>query len=170
MRLFSGKITPIATECVKAMVTAGEIETESPREVELDVASVLTNYLRVEQEASEKAKDYIQQHGLSQSELPRLRKAAAEKMGIKVGEDTLDHLLDQVVEMLLHSANVDEVFAQDHELRRRMTPIFKKHMAVDEELEREVRGQIRNVREGTSAWEIEYQRVMSDIKRRKGLG
>ena len=71
--------------------------------------------------------------------------------------------------MLFHSSNVDEVFAEDHDLRRKMAPIFKKHMAADEDLEREVRGQLKHVKEGTSLWEVEYQRVMADIKRRKGL-
>lgn len=170
MRLFSGKVTPIASESAKALISAGDIETEAPKEVELDIASVLNNYLRLEHEAVEMAKDYIQQNNMAPTELPRLKKTAAEKKGIKLGDEMLDHLLDQVVEMLLHSNNVDEVFAQDHELRRRMAPIFKKHMAADEELEREVRGQLKHVREGTSTWEIEYQRVMSDIKRRKGLG
>jgi hypothetical protein len=169
MRLFSGKIGPIASEVVKALVAGGEIETESPKEVELDVAAVLTNYLKVEQEANDQAKEWQQRQGLPPGELGRLKRAAAEKRGIKTGEDTLDFLLDQVVEMLLHSSNVDEVYGEDHTLRRRMAPIFKKHMAADDELEQEVRGQLRHVREGTSTWEIEYQRVMSDIRRRKGL-
>jgi len=39
----------------------------------------------------------------------------------------------------MHSANVEEVFAEDVEMRRKMAPILKRHMAVDEEVEREVR-------------------------------
>ena len=170
MRLFSGKVTPIASELVKALVAAKDIEAEAPREVELDVAAVLNSYVKSEQEATETAKEYLQKHSLPGSEFPRVRKLSAEQKGIKIGEDTLDYLLDQVVEMLLHSTHVDEVFAEDHVLRKRMTPVFKKHMAVDEELEREVRGQLKHDKEGTSTWEVEYQRVMAEIKRRKGLG
>lgn len=169
MRLYSGKIGSIAAESVKALVAANQIETESPKEVELDVASVLNSYVRSEQEASDLAREWQTRQGLSASELPRLKRSAAEKKGIKTGEDTLDFLLDQVVEMLMHSSNVDEVFGQDHELRRTMAPIFKKHMAAEEELEREVRGQLKHVREGTPAWEIEYQRMREDMRRRKGL-
>jgi hypothetical protein len=32
-----------------------------------------------------------------------------------------------------------------------------------------VRGRLKHVKEGTSMWEIEYRRMMDDIKRRKGL-
>jgi len=169
MRLYSGKVGTIAAEVTKALVSDKQIETEAPREVELDVASVLTNYVRLEQEASDQARDYQQRQSLPPGEIGRLKRAAAEKKGIKTGEDTLDFLLNQVVEMLLHSANVDEVFAQDHELRRTMTPIFKRHMSADDELDREVRGQLKHVREGTSTWEVEYQRMREEIKRRKGL-
>jgi uncharacterized protein len=169
MRLFSAKVSPIATEIVRTLRSAGDIEAESPREVEQDVASVLTSYVDAEHDVNERAKDLLQQKNLPGSELPRIKKLVAEQKGIKLGEDTLDYLLDQVVEMLLHSNNVDEVFAADNELRRKMAPIFKKHMNVDEELEREVRGQLRHMKEGTATWEVEYQRVMSDIRRRKGL-
>lgn len=169
MRLYSGKVGPIAAESTRALTSANLIETEAPKEVELDIASVLNGYVKSEQEASELAREWQQRQGLGPSELSRLKRTAAEKKGIKTGEDTLDFLLDQVVEMLLHSSNVDEVYGQDHELRRAMAPIFKKHMAAEEDLERDVRGQLKHVREGTATWEIEYQRIKDEMRRRKGL-
>jgi hypothetical protein len=81
----------------------------------------------------------------------------------------LDYLLDQCIEMLMHSNNVDEVFGQDHDLRRSMRPVLKKHLAVDEELELEVRSKLKHVQEGTRTWEVEYKKIMSEIQRRKGL-
>ena len=86
-----------------------------------------------------------------------------------MGDETLDYLLDQVVEMLMHSGNVDEVYVEDVELRRRMAPVFKKHMAVDSSLDAEVRAQLKHVREGTRDWEIEYAKVLEQVKRRRGL-
>jgi uncharacterized protein len=169
MRLFSGKVGAIASDVVKVLVSSGDIETEVPYEVERDVAAVLESYVSTEREINDHARDQVQSRGLSQSDMGRIRKVLAEQRGIKTGDETLDYLLDQVVEMLLHSTHVEEVFAADHEMRRKMAPIFKKHMAVDEELEREVRGQMRHVQEGTTKWEIEYQRIAGDIKRRKGL-
>ena len=71
--------------------------------------------------------------------------------------------------MLMHSAHVDEVFSEDVVLRRKMAPIFKKHMGADSELEAEVRGQLRHVKEGTSQWDIEYARVLEATKRKRGL-
>jgi uncharacterized protein len=169
MRLFAAKLPALASEIVRALLGASAIEAESPAEVERDVEAVLSGYVKLDQEVSDKARDYIQQRGLSSGEFGRLKRAAAEQRGIKVGDEALDYVLDQLVEMLLHSNNVDEVYAQDHELRRAMTPIVKKHMAIEGELEKEAREQLKHVREGTSSWEVEYKRVMADIKRRKGL-
>lgn len=169
MRLFSGKIAPLSEELVTALMSGGDIECESKKEVVLDVQSVFTSYLQQDHDATEKAKGMLETRGLPQTEFSRLKKLAAEQAGIKIGEDMLDFLLDQLIEMLMHSGNVDEVFAEDHELRRRMRPFLKKYLAADEALETEVRGQLKHLTEGSRTWEIEYQRVMGDIQRRKGL-
>jgi hypothetical protein len=169
MRLFSSKVAPLSEELVKALVDNKDIECQSKREVALDLESVFTNYLRLEREANDRAKDLLAQRAMPQSEFPRLRKLAAEQKGIKVGDDMLDYLLDQLIEMLMHSANVEEVFGEDHDLRRRMRPVLKRYLEVDEQLETEVRGKLKHVQEGTRTWEVEYQRLMGDIQRRKGL-
>ena len=80
-----------------------------------------------------------------------------------------ERLLDQLVEMLMHSNNVDEVFVEDYELRRRMREPLRRQVAEEEELAQEVRSRLKHVQEGTALWEVEYRRMMEDIKRRKGL-
>lgn len=169
MRLFSGKITPLSEELVKTLADNHDIECERRKEVVLDLESVFTTYLRLDKEASDKAKDMMTARSLPQSEFPRLRKLTAEQKGIKVGDELLDYLLDQLIEMLMHSNNVDEVFGEDHDLRRRMRPVLKKYLELDEALDGEVRGKLKHVQEGTRTWEVEYQRLMGEIQRRKGL-
>jgi uncharacterized protein len=169
MRLYSGKVPAIATEVVRALLAAKEIEAGSPKEVEADVTAVLNQYLADEREVNDRAKDVLERTGKSNTDFQRVRALVADEKGIKVGDETLDYLLDQVVEMLMHSNNVEEVFAADVDLRRRMAPVFKKHMAVDSALDAEVRAQLRHVKEGTREWEVEYARVLEQVKRRKGL-
>ncbi len=109
----------------------GRSRPRSPKEVEADVAAVLNQYLADERDVNERAKDVLERTGKPQTEFQRVRALVADEKGIKVGDETLDYLLDQVVEMLMHSNNVDEVFVEDVDLRRTMAPVFKKHMAVD---------------------------------------
>jgi len=169
MRLYAGKVPAVATEVVRALLTPHAIEAERPKEVEADVAAVLNQYLSDEHDVNERAKDVLERTRKPQTEFQRVRSLVADEKGIKVGDEALDYLLDQVVEMLMHSNNVDEVFVEDIDLRRAMAPVFKKHMAVDSTLDADVRAQLRHVREGTRDWEIEYAKVLEQVKRRKGL-
>jgi hypothetical protein len=169
MRLYSGKVPTIATEVVRTLLASKDIEAPSPKEVEGDIAAVLNQYLADEREVNERAKDLLERTGKAPTDYQRLRSLAADEKGIKLGDETLDYLLDQVVEMLMHSSNVEEVYAADVELRRKMAPAFKKHMAVDTAVDAEVRAQLRHLREGTREWELEYGRVLEQVRRRKGL-
>jgi uncharacterized protein len=169
MRLHAAKVHQMAQDMVSALVKAKDIESGSPDEVRGDIESVLNQYIRDEQAVGERAKDLMSSRGLPQTEFPRLKKLVADERHLKIGEDAIDYLLDQLVEMLMHSANVDEVFAEDYELRRKMRDPLRKQFAEEQALEDEVRKQLRHVQEGTGLWEIEYRRMMEDIKRRKGL-
>jgi hypothetical protein len=169
MRLHGPRVPQIAHEMVTALVKGKDIETESPNEVQADIEAVLNQYVRDEQTVQERARDLIAARGLSQNELPRIRKLVADEKHIKLGDDAIDYLLDQLLEMLMHSANVEEVFSEDYELRRKMRDPLRKQLAEEQALEAEVRGHLRHVQEGTGLWEVEYRRMMEDIKRRKGL-
>src|SRR5688572_17537730 len=171
MRLYGTKAPTIAQEVVRALVSAKDIEVEDPaaqREVVADVESVLKSYLDTEKIVEEKTRDLLQRTGRGQTEYTRVREQIAEHHGIKVGDYALDYLLDQVVEMLMHSNHVDEVYSADVELRRKMAPIFKRHMG-EGDLDAEVRAQLKHLKEGTPAWEIEYAKVMGAVKRKRGL-
>lgn len=169
MRLYQGRIAPIAAAIVKDLVANEEIETEAPKDVEADIAAVLKTYLDVERQINEEAKDIMQSRKLPPHEMGRIRRLVADKKGVAIGDDVLDYLLDQVVAMLMYSNAVEEVFVEDVDLRRRMAPILKREMAMDEQLEQETRARLKHMQEGTRSWEVEYQRVMEDIRRRKGL-
>lgn len=168
MRLFASKALPIAQEAVRALLKAGSIEAEAPNEVISDVEAVLKSYVEMEREVSEKTRDLLERTGRGNQDFGRVRTQVAESKGIKVGDEMLDFLLDQVVEAFHHSSHVDEIFAEDHVLRRAMVPFFKKHMALDADLDAEVRLQLRHLQEGTRNWEIEYMRVMEAVRRKRG--
>lgn len=169
MRLYSGKIPAISSEVVRVLRASGDIEAESPKNVEADVAAVLTQYVNDEREVNDRTKGVLERTGKATTEYSRVRQLVAQEKGIGVGDEMIDYLLDQMVEMLMHSNNVDEVFVDDLELRRKMAPILKKHTAVDSDVDADVRAQLRHVREGTREWEVEYGRVLEQVKRKRGL-
>jgi|SRR5688572_20326718 len=169
MRIHAAKVPQIAAEMVQSLTSDKSIETESPKEVVLDIEAVLNQYIRDEQEVSEKAKDMMQARSLPPTELGRVKRLVADQKKLKIGDDAIDYILDQLLEMLMHSQNVDEVFAEDYELRRRMREPLRRQLSDEEDLQKEVRAQLKHVEEGSALWEVEYRRIMEDIKRRRGL-
>ena len=169
MRLYPAKVPVIAQEMVRALVEGGDIEITNASEVELDVASILKEYIRVDRELTDKAKDMMEQRRLGYDQFGKIKRALAEEKEFGLGEEATSWITTQLLETFMHSANVDEVYADDATLRRRMKDVLKKHMAVDEELDAEVRQRIKNLEEGTATWEIEYNRVMEQIKQKHGI-
>ena len=170
MRLYSGKIPTIATEVVKALIEAGDIAVIDRGEAEMDAQAVLKEYLRLDREITEKTKDILQKRGLPYEQFGKVKRTLAHEKGLGLGEEGLEWMTSQMIESFMQSPHIDEIFAEDAALRKRMADVLKKHMQVDEELDEEVRRKIRNLEEGTATWEIEYQKVLDQMKRNRGLG
>lgn len=169
MKLYAGKIDTIATEIVAKLSREGDIEVSDPHEAELDVASVLKEYMRVDRELTERAKDILEIRGLSYSAFGRTKRALADKQDFGLGEEGLSWICTQLLETFMQSKHIEEIFADDTVLRRKIKEVLKDHMNVDQELDREVRQRIKNLEEGTQAWDIEYSRVMGQMKQKYGL-
>lgn len=164
MRLYRGKVEPIAEDILRTLRAAGDIEVEEEGEAKLDIEAVLKEYLRLEREITEEAKTRMEVRGLSYGQLGRVKSQVSKERGAPQHDEILPYLLDQILNLLFHSNNIAEIYSEDHELRRKITPILKKHMDVDSELDKEVRSKIKNLTEGTSNFDVEYARVMGQLK------
>jgi hypothetical protein len=169
MRIQTAKVTEIATEMVRSLVTAEAIEVIAAREVEMDLEAVLKQYVRDEQAIAERAKDIVAARNLPQTEFAKMKRLVAEERQIKLGEEAVDYLLDQLVEILMHSTNVEEIFAEDVELRRLMREPLRRQAQESDRVEQQVRNRMKHVTEGGALWEVEYQRMMDDVRRRRGM-
>jgi uncharacterized protein len=169
MKLFSGKVGIIAAEIATVLIDEKDIETESPAEVELDVEAVLKEYLRTDRDLTEKAKDLCEQRGLPFSAYLKVKKQLADQRGFVVGDEAVDYIMEQIIRSFMHSQFVEEIFSEDHDLKRKMRVVIKRHTDIEEEIDEEVRNKIKNLTEGTRDWEIEYGKVLANVKRRKGL-
>jgi hypothetical protein len=169
MRLFRGKVEPISEEIIRTLKQAGDIDLENESEAKLDIEAVLKEYLRLDKEIVEEAKNRMEVRGLGYSNLGRVKSQVAKERGGPTQDDVLPYLLEQILNILFHSANIIEIYAEDADLRQKVTPILKKHMDVENDLDREVRSKIKNLQEGTSDFEVEYTRVMEQIKQKRKL-
>ena len=170
MRLYAGKIPTIATEIVKVLVDEDELSVFDRGEAELDVQAVLKEYIRLERECTEKAKDLLQKRNLPYEQFGKIKRQVAGEKNFGLGDEGLDWMTTQIIESFMQSPHVEEVFADDATLRKRMTDILKKHMQIDDEIDAEVRRRIKNLEEGTATWEVEYQKALDQIKKNRHLG
>ncbi len=170
MRLYSAKVSVIAAEIVKKLVSDGDIETSNPAEVELDIAAILNEYIKRDRQIADRAKDIMEKRGLSYGEFGKVKRAVADKEGFPLGEEAISWMCNQILDFFMHQSKfVEEIYADDHVMRKKMKEIFRRHMMVDEELDQEVRRRIKNLEEGSVAWDVEYKRVMDQVRKKYGL-
>ena len=172
MRIYRERIPEVARKLVGALVDAEliEVDAEMAEEAELDVASVLTEYRRADYELTERARDIVTLRKLDYSSLHRIKSRLAQQARFGLGEEAIDWMSTQITEILLQSSHVEEVYGADHDLRRVITPILKRELGVESELDREVKKRIRNLQEGTEDYEIEYQKQIEKLRRAKRIG
>lgn len=169
MRLYSGKIPSIATDLIRKLKEDGDIEVSDPHEAGLDIEAVLKEYMRLDREITDQAKDIMEKRRLPYEQFGKLKRDLAEKKDFATGEEAVGYIANQILEAFMHSRFVDEVYTDDVELRKKVNQILRKHMTVDSDVDQEVRRRIKNLQEGTAMWEIEYQRVMENIRHKHKL-
>jgi hypothetical protein len=87
MRLYPGKVDTIAAEIITSLTQAGDIEVSDGNEAQLDAAAVLKEYIRVDKELTERAKDILEIRGLPYSHLGRTKRQLAEQKEFGLGEE-----------------------------------------------------------------------------------
>jgi hypothetical protein len=169
MKLYSSKIPVIAMDIVRALTTDGDLETSNPREMETDIEAVLREYLRMERNLTERAKDRVEAVGGTRQDLGKYKKALADQHNVGTGNEAISYILNQLLIIFMRSPHVDEIFAEDDAIRRKCRRVLERHMNEDEVIDQEVRDKIKNIQEGTKTWEVEYARVMDQVKRKHGV-
>lgn len=169
MRIPASRIPAVASEMTTALLADGDVESDSPQELQRDIEAVLSQYMRDEQAVTDRAREVLDARRLPSSEFSRIKRAVADDRKIKIGDDGVDYILDQLVEFLMQSHNVEEIYCEDVDLRRKLRGPLRKLRQAEAGLEEEVRGQLKHVQEGTAVWDVEYRRMMDEIKRRRGI-
>ncbi len=171
MRLYRKIIPKMSKEIIANLRDNGDIEIDDQKleEAYLDVAAILVEYCNAEDRLNQETRDTLARRGLSAERFAQVKRGLAEARSHKTGEEGAEHVINQMLEALMHSRNVEEVFAEDHEMRRKITECMRKYLGIDEEIDREARGRLKNLREGTADWDLEYERIVGQLKRAKGL-
>ncbi|MGC8926922.1 MAG: DUF507 family protein [Myxococcota bacterium] len=171
MKIYMRLIPSIATDILRALSKDGDIEIKDNRmdEAILDISKVFREYLEEEEEINREAIQFIQNNNLASRDFAAVKARLASEKGFDYGDDAIEMLLADVVDALLKSENIEEVYEDNNVLIKKMYEVIKKYLDVDEELDREAREQLKNLEEGSLEWDIAYKKAIHELKKKKNL-
>ena len=171
MRLYPKVIPIISRECIGQLMQDGDIEVEPMRvaDAEMDLSAIMREYLANEERVNQATREALERRGYDYSKFNQVKREMADVRGFKMGDEGIEYVINQMIEFLLISRNVEEVFAADNVLRSKIFAVAKKHLDVDDEIDKEARARLKHLQEGTSAFDIEYNKTVEQIRRARGL-
>lgn len=171
MRIYPKVIPIISREVVQKLTAEGDIEVEPMRiaDAEMDMSAIMREYLANEERVNQATREALERRGYDGSKFNQVKREMADVRGFKLGDEGIEYAINQMIEFLLVSRNVEEVFSQDNILRQKIFAVMKKHLDVDEEIDKEARSRLKHLQEGTSAFDIEYSKTVDQIRRARGL-
>jgi hypothetical protein len=171
MKLYRTRIPTIAKAVVEGLCNGSdiEVEVENRAEAELDLVSVMEEYLRRDYQLRDKVKDHMAAGGISYDQYGKTRNKLAEEWNHPTGDAVEKFLARQFIENFMISRFIEEVYTEDALLWRKTLDIIRLHDVDERALRDEARDLIKNEREGTVDYEIALQRSLRDVKKRRGL-
>jgi hypothetical protein len=171
MRLYPKVIPIVSRESIQKLTQEGDIEVEPMRvaDAEMDLSAIMREYLANEERVNQATREALERRGYDQSKFNQVKREMADVRGFKMGDEGIEYVINQMIEFLLISRNVEEVFSPDNVLRQKIFSVMKKHLDVDDEIDREARARLKHLQEGTSAFDIEYSKTIEQIRRARGL-
>jgi hypothetical protein len=171
MRLYRSKIAAIASDCIQRLINDGDIDVAGDKrgDAELDLVAIMEDYLRRDGALREATRDYNAANSISFERAGRTRTQLAEADGHPLHDDVERYLARQFTESLMISPAVEEVYADDKVIWKKIFNIVKSHDVDEEAIREEARGKLKNMREGTVEFEIAMENAIRDVKKRRGL-
>jgi hypothetical protein len=171
MRLYRGKVPVIAQEVIQFLIDDGsiEVDTDNKVEAEQDIKSIMDDYLRRERRLRSDIQDFMASRKISYDRYGEIRKMKAQEHNHPIGDKVMSYLASQFTEMFMNSASVEEVYADDKEIRGKVFGILKKHNVNESELREEAKAKLKHLKEDSLEFQIRFPEALQEIRRKHGL-
>ena len=171
MKLYRSKIPEIAENVVRFLTEEDmiEVEHEKREEAQKDFAAIMEDFSRRDFALREEIKEVMHHRNLPYDQYGRTRSQLAKEWGHPLGGDVERYLARQFVENLMISPFIDEVYEEDNTIYKRVLEILRSFDVDEEAIREEARAMLKNLQEGTVEWEVQMQKAVVTVKKRKGL-
>ena len=150
MRLYPKLVPIIAREVIQRLSAENDIEVEPIRasDAEMDLSAIMREYLANEERVNQATREALERRGYDSAKFTQVKREMADVRGFKLGEDGIEFVINQMLEFLLVSRNVEEVFSDDTAMRPKILQVMKKHLDIEDEIDREARGRLKHLARG----------------------
>jgi len=133
MKIYRRVIPKIAKDILRSLLVNKAIEITDGRrdEAELDIAGVFVEYLNNVEQLNNDTKDALVRHGFTQEMYGKVKRSLATNRKLIIDMGAQDFILGQVLGALFNSDNIEEIFAEDHELNKMISLSLGKYLGVD---------------------------------------
>ena len=171
MKLYKARVAQIANEIVATLTKEGslDVEPENRPEAELDLVAIMEEYLRRDRALRERVREHMHSRSVPYDQYGKLRGQMAGSWNHPTGDDVERFLARQFVENFMISRFVDEVYADDRALYKRVIELLTLHHVDEKAIREEAQSKVKNVREGTVEYEIALSQAIREVKQRYGL-
>ena len=171
MRLYKAQVPEIARQVIQHLNDDGHIEVlpTSRIEAEADLVAIMTEYLNRDRNLREAVREKMARLSIPYDQYGRQRSQTAQEWGHPVGHRVEKYLAGQFVEGFMISRFVDEVFSDDHVIRKSILEVLKNFSVDENALRDEAKLKIKNIAENTVEYEIRLSQELREVKRRHGL-
>ena len=171
MKLYNTRIPAIANAVVTTLVQEGaiEVDPENRPEAEKDLIAIMEEYRRRDNQLRDAVKEHMAALSLPYERYGKVRQELADQWDHPLNNKVEGFLARQFMENFMISRFVDEVFAEDGELYKRIQSIVKKFDVDEAALRTEAEERIKNVRKDSVEYEAALERALKEVRKRHGL-
>lgn len=188
MRLQKAQIAPLVNTIINTLTLQNEFvkiapyepQEDEPRragptpstmvdELRKDISGVLYNYLNTDQRLHNQAREQVERSGEDHSEIYNRKRALAKREDFGLGDDAPTFIITQLIEALLHSSSVEDIYASDVELRAVLLPELREAMSNQRNVSHEMAQRVRQITQIGNQWEDLYTLVKGRLSEKYQL-
>lgn len=172
MKLYRTRIPAIAHAAVERLCNEGDIEVDPPNrtEAEQDLVAIMEMYAKRDNDLREAVRETMERKGIPYDQYGKMRGELAEAWDHPSGDDVDRYLARQFVENFMISPFVNEVFAEDKDLYKKLLDVLKGFDVDERALRAEAEERIKNIPEGSVERQEALNRALREVRKRHGLG
>ena len=166
MRIDYKMVPQVANEVVDVLLKEEDIavEPEFLRAAQCDLAALIKEFLQPDNYTSG-GEDCLENRQLSYEQMHKLKQDISEARHSFKGEEATEGVINKLIDFLMISDNFADVFSEDRILRKHIFQVIKKYENVDADLDLEARKKLKNLQEGTPTWDLEYKKLIGQLRR-----